>query len=198
MLDLVGLTGGIGSGKSAATDRFAEHAITIVDADLASRAVVKPGKPALQAIAEHFGKDILQHDGTLKREELRHKIFAEAHERHWLQSLLHPLINEHLRDEIDHATSPYAILVNPLLIETRHYRWCDRILVIDVSVELQIERTMQRDGNSRTQVEKILNAQTSRDIRLSHAHDVIVNDGNLDCLHKAVDDLHKQYLKLAS
>ncbi|NKC00977.1 MAG: dephospho-CoA kinase [Pseudomonadales bacterium] len=198
MTYLVGLTGGIGSGKSAATDRFSEHDIAVVDADIASRAVVEPGQPALAEIAAHFGEDILDHQGQLDRTKLRHRIFAEPAERKWLQTLLHPLINAYLKNEIGLATSPYVILANPLLIESGQYVWCDRILVIDVPREIQIERTMSRNQNTREQVENILKAQTDRETRLSRADDVISNDSDLATLHAAVDNLHAQYCKKAT
>lgn len=159
---------------------------------------MEPGKPALVAISEHFGNDILQGDGSLDRTQLRHRVFADVAERKWLQNLLHPLINQHLRSEIESSPSPYTVLANPLLIESRQYTWCERILVIDVATELQIERTMARDNNSRAQVENILRAQADRDTRLRHSHDVIVNHRDLAYLHQEVDALHAKYLQLAT
>lgn len=197
MTFVVGLTGGIGSGKSAAADRFAELNITVVDADIASRAVVEPGMPALRAITEHFGSDILQADGYLDRTQLRHKVFADPNERKWLQNLLHPLINQYIKDKISASSSPYTVLVNPLLIESGQHVWCQRLLVIDVPTEVQIERTMARDNNTREQVENILNAQADRDTRLGLADDVISNERDLAHLHAEVDKLHDLYLSLA-
>ena len=196
MAFVVGLTGGIGSGKSAAADRFSELNITIVDADIASRAVVEPGTAALVQIAEHFGSDILQSDGTLDRTQLRHKVFADPNERKWLQSLLHPLINQYIKDQIAASNSAYTILVNPLLIESGQHVWCDRLLVVDVPTEVQIERTMARDNNTREQVENILNAQADRSTRLELADDVITNDQDLSHLQREVDKLHNLYLTL--
>ena len=192
---IVGLTGGIGSGKSAAADCFAEHGIAIVDADIASRAVVEPGQPALDQIASHFGGQILQANGTLDRTALRAEIFANDASRHWLQSLLHPLINRYLREHLAAAPSPYAMLVNPLLIETKQQAWCDRVLVIDVPVAVQIERTMARDDNSQAQVEAIVRAQADRETRLAAAHDVIENVGDLDALARLVVAQHGRYLQ---
>ena len=197
MTFVVGLTGGIGSGKSAAADRFAELNITVVDADIASRAVVEPGMPALLSIEEHFGSDILQVDGYLDRTQLRHKVFADPNERKWLQNLLHPLINQYIKDKISASSSPYTVLVNPLLIESGQHVWCQRLLVIDVPTEVQIERTMARDNNTREQVENILNAQADRDTRLGLADDVISNERDLAHLHAEVDKLHDLYLSLA-
>ena len=197
MTFVVGLTGGIGSGKSAAADRFAELNITVVDADIASRAVVEPGMPALLSIEEHFGSDILQADGYLDRTQLRHKVFADPNERKWLQNLLHPLINQYIKDKISASSSPYTVLVNPLLIESGQHVWCQRLLVIDVPTEVQIERTMARDNNTREQVENILNAQANRDTRLGLADDVISNERDLAHLDAEVDKLHDLYLSLA-
>ena len=198
MTYLVGLTGGIGSGKSAATDRFSAHNIAIVDADVASRAVVQPGQLALKQVAAHFGEGIIDDTGQLDRAQLRHRVFAEPAERRWLQALLHPLINSYLKTEIKAAQSPYVILANPLLIESGQYVWCDRMLIIDVPRELQIERTMTRDQNTREQVENILKAQTDRKTRLAHADDIICNDSHLAKLHTAVDNLHVQYSNIAT
>ena len=195
---VIGLTGGIGSGKSAAADRFAHHGIAIVDADLASRAVVEPGQPALSEIAQHFGDQVIASDGTLDRTALRHIVFADPEERHWLQGLLHPRINSWLRAGLDNATSAYAILVNPLLFETKQNTWCQRNLVIDVPEELQISRTMARDNNTQEQVENILKAQANRQARLNLADDVICNDGTLEALYNAVDQQHEMYLSLKS
>jgi dephospho-CoA kinase len=193
---IVGLTGGIGSGKTAVSDRFAASGIKIVDADIASRVVVEHGQPALAQIAEHFGADILQSDGTLDRASLREKIFATPSERRWLEQLLHPLINEYVFAELDNAESDYAMLTNPLLFETGHYKRCKRILVVDVPVELQVQRTVQRDSNSESQVRAIIAAQISREDRLAKADDVIVNDKDLIHLDIEVERLHAKYLAL--
>lgn len=193
---LVGLTGGIGSGKSAAAQRFADHGIDIVDADLASRAVVEPGEPALTKIADHFGHSILQSDGTLDRTKLRHTVFADEQQRRWLQGLLHPLIRQYIRTNIELASSDYVMLVNPLLIESRQNIWCDRVVIIDVPVEIQIDRTMARDDNTREQVEAIIKAQVGREMRQAAADDIIDNGNSLSELHEQVDEHHQKYLKL--
>ena len=193
---LVGLTGGIGSGKTAAADRFTYHGITAVDADLASRAVVAPGEEALTLIANQFGADILLADGNLDRTQLRHIVFADETKRRWLQSLLHPLISNYLREHIEQATSEYVILVNPLLIESRQTAWCNRVLVIDAPESQQVTRTMARDNNTAAQVENIMQAQLARDARLQAADDVITNDKDLTHLHAQVDELHLRYKKL--
>jgi len=195
---VVGITGGIGSGKSAVSDRFKRYGIKIVDADIASREVVKPGQPALLEISRHFGADILQADGTLDRAKLRARVFADPDERKWLERLLHPQINAYLQRELENAESPYAVLVSPLMKETGQARYANRILVIDVPEEVQLQRTMKRDANDEKQVRAIMAAQISRAERLAMAHDVIVNDAGLDALDAAVARLHEQYLELAA
>ena len=192
---LVGLTGGIGSGKTAAADYFAELGIDVVDADLASRAVVEPGQPALNYIAEHFGPDILLSDGGLDRAKLRALVFAESAERKWLQNLLHPLISEYLQAQIAASTSPYCLLVNPLLLESGQGHWCDEIVVVDVPEAMQLERTMARDDNSRSQVESIMAAQMARPARLQQASKIITNDKDLTHLHQQIEILHKELLR---
>ncbi|HEY6599195.1 MAG TPA: dephospho-CoA kinase [Pseudomonadales bacterium] len=194
---VVGITGGIGSGKSAVSDRFKRLGIKIVDADIASREVVKPGQPALLAIRDHFGSELIQADGTLDRAALRARVFADPNERKWLERLLHPSINAYLARELASAESPYAVLVSPLLVETTQIRLVDRVLVVDVPEQTQIERTMARDSNSESQVKAIMAAQASRAARLERAHDVVTNDAGFDALDKAVAELHQRYLELA-
>ncbi|NUT89460.1 dephospho-CoA kinase [Pseudomonas corrugata] len=193
---ILGLTGGIGSGKSAAAQHFIDLGVHVVDADHAARWVVEPGRPALAKIAEHFGPDVLQADGTLDRAALRKLIFENADERRWLEALLHPLIADEIAHHLAQARSPYAILVSPLLIESGQYAMTQRILVIDAPEQLQIERTLQRDQISEQQVQAILKAQSSRQDRLSHADDVVVNDRDLAWLHSEVERLHHSYLTL--
>ena len=192
---LVGLTGGIGSGKSAAADYFQSLGIHVVDADLASRAVVEPGQPALHEIAEHFGADILDAHGQLDRAALRTKVFSDVAERKWLQHLLHPLINNYLVERVADAQSAYCLLVNPLLIESGQQKWCDSVIVVDVPVDTQLTRTMDRDNNTRAQVQAIVDAQASREQRLQAANFVITNDQDLPFLHKQIDTLHRDLLK---
>ena len=195
---VLGLTGGIGSGKSAVAACFKEHGIKVVDADIAARKVVEPGMPALQAIAEHFGEQILQADGTMDRAALRSIVFNDQQQRLWLEQLLHPAIGEWIKSELASATSAYAILESPLLLETEQRKSTQRALVVDVSKELQIERAMARDDNSREQIEAIIAAQLPREERLARADDVIDNSGSLADLQSAVDTLHQQYLKIAA
>ena len=193
---IVGLTGGIGSGKSAAASIFQDLGIKVVEADDAGRVVVEPGTSALAAIKEHFGAQICQEDGTLDRAQLRTLVFADAAQRDWLQNLLRPLIAAHMRDELASATSDYVILANAVLLETQQQRWCDRVLVIDVPERLQLERTTVRDNNTPEQVSSIMATQMSRADRLALADDVIVNEGTLRDLTQAVHRLHRKYSAL--
>ncbi|MDK1400163.1 dephospho-CoA kinase [Pseudomonas protegens] len=192
----LGLTGGIGSGKSAAAQHFIDLGVHVIDADHAARWVVEPGRPALEQSARHFGQGVLQADGQLDRAALRKLIFEVPEQRRWLEALLHPLIAEEIVSHLARAESPYAILVSPLLIESGQSRMTQRILVIDVPQQLQIERTLQRDQISEQQVQAILQAQASREERLRHADDVLVNDRDHAWLRSEVERLHHFYLTL--
>ena len=194
---ILGLTGGIGSGKSAAAEHFAALGVHVVDADHAARWVVEPGRPALSQIAEHFGEQVLQADGQLNRGALRALIFSDPEQRRWLEALLHPLIREEIGDNLAQAQSPYAILVSPLLIESGQYTTTQRVLVIDVPQALQIQRTLKRDNTSEEQVHAILKVQASREDRLRHADDVLTNDRDLEALKTEVERLHHFYLTLS-
>ncbi|KFX68510.1 dephospho-CoA kinase [Pseudomonas taeanensis MS-3] len=193
---ILGLTGGIGSGKSAVAQYFVEQGVHLVDADHAARWVVEPGQPALAKIVEHFGGEVLQANGQLDRAALRARVFAEADERRWLEALLHPLIGQEIMQYLARAESPYAILVSPLLIESGQHKLTQRVLVVDAPEQLQIQRTMQRDQTSAEQVQAILKAQASREERLRHADDVLVNDRDLPWLQAEVERLHHFYLTL--
>lgn len=194
---VVGVTGGIGSGKTAATDRFQALGITVVDADLASRIVVEPGRPALKAIEEHFGKAVIANDGTLNRRALRDIVFTNPEERKWLERLTHPLIAQEITNQIQASQSPYTILASPLLLESGQSRMTQRVLVIDVPEDIQIARTTTRDNTDVNSVKAIIAAQMKRADRLAMADDVIVNDRSLNDLHQAVDALHQRYLEMA-
>lgn len=193
---ILGLTGGIGSGKSAAAERFVELGVHLVDADQAARWVVEPGRPALASIVERFGAGVLQGDGQLDRAALRQLIFADPEQRRWLEALLHPLIGQEIFSYLAKAKSPYAVYVSPLLIESGQYRKTQRVLVIDVPQALQVQRTLQRDSTSPEQVQAILAAQATREERLRHADDVLVNDRDVPWLHEQIDQLHHFYLTL--
>ena len=193
---ILGLTGGIGSGKSAAADAFAELGIETVDADHAARWVVEPGRPALAEIVERFGEAVLLDDGQLNRAALREYIFAEPEQRQWLEGLLHPLIRTEITQFLDAAQSPYAILVSPLLIESGQHQIVQRVLVVDVPTEVQMARALQRDQVSETQLRAIMQAQLQRDERLKYADDVLCNAADKAALQAEVLRLHDYYLTL--
>lgn len=206
---IVGLTGGIGSGKSTVARLFGELGVHWVDADDVAREVVEPGTPALARIAEHFGDEILTTDGALDRAQLRGIVFEKPEERKWLEGLLHPVIRDELIRQLksplspgpspaggegSFASIPYVLLVSPLLLETDQYELVDRIVVIDVPEETQIARTMARDTNSREQVERIIAAQMPRAKRLERADAVIDNDRPMDEVERQVRDLHERLM----
>ena len=194
---IVGITGGIGSGKTAVTDRFEQHGITVVDADKAARVVVEPGRPALEAIAGHFGEQILQPDGGLDRAALRALVFANDSERQWLEALTHPLIGEEIQAQLAAASSPYVILSSPLLLETSQGSLADLIVVVDVPEEVQLARTVARDDNDEDQVKRIMAAQMARTDRLARADIVIDNSRSLTELDELVEELHGEFLARA-
>jgi dephospho-CoA kinase len=194
---IIGLTGGIGSGKSEASKRFAERGALVVDADIVAREVVEPGKPALMQIAGHFGTDIFDATGSLQRGKLREIIFSNPTEKQWLESLLHPFINAEIRRQLAGTTSPYSILASPLLLETRQFELVDRILVIDASEQQQLERASNRDKNNEDQIKAIMQTQLSRQERCARATDIIQNHGSIDELDVQVEKLHQLYLELA-
>ena len=191
---VVGITGGIGSGKSAVTERFEKLGITVVDADIVARVVVEPGKPALKSIAEHFGKAILGDDGCLDRAALRSRVFSDDSERRWLEQLTHPLIGQEILDQLSASNSPYTILSSPLLLETSQGELADYIVVVDVPPETQLQRTMLRDSNDENQVKRIMAAQMAREDRLSSADFVIDNSRDFTELDSAIEKLHAEFL----
>jgi dephospho-CoA kinase len=197
MTYIVGLTGGIGSGKTAVSDCFAALGITVVDADVCARIVVEPGRPALQSIVEHFGSVVLNSDGSLDRAQLRQIIFADETARKWLETLLHPLIFDEMWSQLQSAESPYAILASPLLVEAGQSILCQRVLVVDVSEDIQLQRAVARDANSEEQIKAIMASQTSREARLQKADDIIINDKDFAHLDEQVQTLHRRYLQLA-
>ena len=195
---VIGVTGGIGSGKTAVTDRFQSLGITVVDADLASRVIVEPGRPALAEIEAHFGPSAIAEDGTLDRRVLRDIVFSNPNERKWLEQLTHPLIGQEIMSQLHDSQSAYTVLVSPLLLESAQHQMAQRILVIDAPVETQVTRTISRDESTEEGVKAIINVQMDRETRLKKADDVITNDKSLNDLYNAVDTLHNTYLALAS
>jgi len=195
---VVGLTGGIGSGKSTVADLFAKHHVPIIDADQIARDLTQPNQHALGLIVAHFGSPILNLDGTLDRRQLRTLIFNDTAARRWLESLLHPLIEDEIKNKIKSLSANYCIAVIPLLLEVGPYPFIDRILVIDTDPDLQIERVMKRDHLPACDVQAMLNSQINFSERLTRADDIIINRGNLDKLVEQVNLLHEKYIKLSN
>ena len=193
---IVGLTGGIGSGKSEVSRRFENLGIDVIDADVIARDVVSIGKPALNKIAEHFGQQILNTDRTLNRGKLRELIFNNQSEKKWLEDLLHPLVRTEIISQLNKSKSAYQILSSPLLLETSQQDIVDRILVVDADESLQISRAMQRDANNPDQIKKIMSTQMDRSKRRAKADDIISNHGDLDELDTQVKQLHSFYVNL--
>ncbi len=198
MTFILGLTGGIGSGKSAASQWFESQGIVVVDADIVAREIVEKGQPALKKIQEAFGDWTLTANGELNRRALREHIFKDASARQQLESITHPAIRASIIQQLQAATSPYAILVSPLLFETNQHELTQRTLLIDASEDLQILRASQRDGQSIEQIEKIIAAQMPRLEKQNHADDIILNDGHIDHLYAKLAPLHQYYLELAT
>ncbi|MDR7069573.1 dephospho-CoA kinase [Pseudoxanthomonas japonensis] len=197
----IGMTGGIASGKSALEKAFAAHDIVVADADVLAREVVQPGTPALAAVVERFGRDVLLPDGQLDRTALRQRVFGNDGERRALEVILHPAIRTRLLEICQRAVSPYAIAMIPLLTEgggRRTYPWLRRILVVDTPAAVQKARLMQRDGIDEALADKMMAAQASRADRLALADDIVVNDGGIGHLLDAADALHARYLALAA
>ena len=196
---VVAITGGIGSGKTTVANQFAALGIEVVDADLIAREVVAPGTPALAAITSHFGPEILTEQGLLDRRVLRERIFSDPAAKSWLNALLHPIIRSEMLRQCAAVSSPYCLLVVPLLVENRLTELADRVLVIDVDEATQIERTCRRDGVSREQAEAILASQANRSERLAMADDVLDNQsGTTETIRERILALHETYLAFAS
>ena len=199
MATIIGLTGGIASGKTTVADLFQEHFnIDIVDADIVAREVVAVGSDGLRQITEHFCEAILLEDGTLNRAKLREQIFSNPEDKAWLNALLHPMIRNKIEEGLTNIRSPYGLLVAPLLIENQMQGMADRVLIVDVPTEVQIQRTMNRDNVSEEQVKAILKSQASREQRLAIADDVIKNHTKNQDLLPQITDLHQKYLAIST
>ena len=192
---VVGLTGGIGSGKSAATAIFEDLGIDVVDADLASREAVLPGSKALDQIQRKFGNEILHEDQSLNRAKLREIIFDNSEDKTWLEQLLHPEIRHIIQSKLENSSSEYVILVSPLLFETDQHEFCNTTILIDSSLNSQVSRTSKRDSVSEDSVKKIISAQMSRDDKLKIAKIVINNDDSLEQLESNVKKVHENLIK---
>jgi dephospho-CoA kinase len=194
----IGLTGGIASGKSIVTQRFAELKVPVIDADVVARRVVEPGEPGLDQVVRRFGPAVLDASGKLDRRALRELIFSDVSARQALDAILHPLIRAAMEQQAADAKGPYLVMAIPLLIESgRAHERVNRVLVVDVDEAQQIERVQARDGSSAEQARAILASQASRETRLTAADDVLKNSGSVADLRQAVDDLHRKYLHLA-
>jgi len=188
---IVGLTGGIGSGKSAVSAQLKTLGIWVVDADQVARDVVSVGSPALKSIAEHFGDQILLKNGALNRANLRQQIFLDKAQKQWLESLLHPLIGASINEQLNAGSSIYTVLESPLLLETLQYKKTDFVVVVDASETLQRQRASKRDGNTPAQIDAIINSQMQRKKRLERAHWVLDNQHDLSHLSSQVLQLHR-------
>lgn len=195
---VIGLTGGIGSGKSAVSDRFATLGVPVIDTDRLARDLVEPGQPALAEIEAAFGAACLDSQGRLRRDHLRERVFADPASRRRLEAILHPRIRASMHARIARLAAPYCVVVIPLLVETGMTDLVDRILVVDVPEAEQIRRVVARDGVTVEQARRVLDAQASRARRLARADDVLENAGDLDLLDRRVADLHDRYLAMAA
>lgn len=191
---VIGLTGGIASGKSAVAEYFAALGVPVIDTDLIARELVEPGKPALEEICRHFGNSILLEDGELDRSAMREIIFSDDQARHALEAILHPLIRATVNERIAALDSCYCIVVIPLLAESGNWEILDHILVVDCPESLQRQRLQQRDQLDPEQAARILAAQANREQRKAIADDILDNSLNLASLRARVEGLHEKYL----
>lgn len=196
---LVVLTGGVASGKTAVSDCFGRLGVDVIDTDLIAREVVEPGQPALNEIAEAFGRQLITPDGSLDRAALRQQIFSDPRRRQRLESILHPRIERRVRERIATGSQhPYVLLVVPLLVESGLFGDADCTIVVDVPESLQIERLQARDGIDQEQARAMLRAQVSRAQRLAVADEIIENTGSIEALENTVHDLHRKLTRLAA
>ena len=199
---VIGISGGIGSGKTTVTDLFAKHGIGVIDADVIAREVVEPGSPALKAIVDKFGQSVLNHSGgsslgTLDRAKLRTLVFNDSETKSWLNQLLHPAIMQQMLLQTQQAKSAYCLLSVPLLVENKLYEQVDRVVIVDVDEKIQLQRTLVRDKTNKQQIRAIMRAQATRQQRLAVADDIIDNNGKVGDLAKQITQLHKKYLQMA-
>lgn len=192
---VLGVTGGIGSGKTAVTDHFASLGVDIIDADIIAHQLVEPTTPALKTITEHFGASVLLSNGELDRTKLRNIIFNDKKEKNWLENFLHPLIRKTIQEKIQAAKPPYCILVAPLLLEGSLHTIASKIAVVDCSEATQIKRATARDNTTKESIQSIIEQQMSRDDKLSKADFVMNNEGSIAELHQQVNTLHQQILQ---
>jgi dephospho-CoA kinase len=199
---VVGISGGIGSGKTTVTDLFATYGVEVIDADVIAREVVEPGTPALKSIVDKFGQSVLDYSsgaslGTLDRAKLRTLVFSDNETKSWLNKLLHPAIRQQMLLQTRQAKSVYCLLSVPLLVENKLYEQVDRVVIVDVNEQTQLHRTLLRDKTNEQQIRAIMKAQATRPQRLSVADDIVDNNGKTVDLVKQVTRLHKKYSQLA-
>lgn len=192
----VGLTGGIGCGKTTVSQLFANHGIPTIDADLIAHQVVAVGQPALQRIADTFGKLSLNHDGSLNRVYIRELVFTQPEQKQKLEAIIHPLVFETIKTQVSKLNTAYCLISIPLLFETQTASEVDRVLVIDCPVETQVSRIMARDGLTKERILSIIATQVSHEFRVQHANDIILNDQDAPALAQQVEKLHNFYLSL--
>ena len=195
---VIGLTGGIGSGKSTVTRLFERFNITVIDTDCIAHEIVQPHTMPLKKISDHFGSTFITDQGELKRSKLRNYIFNHPSERRWLEQLMHPLIKKTMLERIQQAKEPYCLCVIPLLVEQQLFDHLQRIVVVDAPLELQIQRAMGRDHATQDEITAILKTQTSRENRLKVADDIIINNQDHRHLEQQVSKLHRKYIELAN
>lgn len=192
----VGLTGGIGSGKSTACNIFSELNVPIIDTDIIAAEIVRPDMPTFQQVVRIFGNDIVKTDGCLDRRKLRGNIFSNDDDRKKLENILHPVIYEEVIKNIANITTKYCIITVPLLIETNFIEIVDRVLLIDTSEELQLSRASARDHDKESNINAIINCQLPRQVRQTNSTDIINNDGNIRELHQQIYNLHEFYINM--
>lgn len=196
---VVGITGGIGSGKTTVANLFADLGVKVIDADMSARSIVEPGQAALAEIERVFGKTVLQADGCLDRHQLRDIVFADTDKRRQLEAITHPAIRQHMLAQLNNCDDPYAILVIPLLVDTGQWEMMiDRVLVVDIDEQSQRQRVMQRDSLTAEQVNQIFDAQVSRVERLSAADDILLNSHGMEHLQEKVAHYHGVYSLMAT
>jgi dephospho-CoA kinase len=194
---VVGISGGIGSGKTTVTDLFTTYDIEVIDADVIAREVVAPGTPALKSIVDKLGQSVLDCSGILDRAKLRTLVFSDSQTKSWLNQLLHPVIRQQMLLQTQQAKSAYCLLSVPLLVENKLYQQVNKVVIVDVDEQTQLRRTLLRDKTNEQQIRAIMSAQATRAQRLAVADDIIDNNGKTDDLPKQVFQLHKKYLQLA-
>jgi dephospho-CoA kinase len=193
----IGLTGGIGSGKSSAAAMFARRGVPVIDADEIAKQLVAPGQPAYERIIQRFGKEIVDSDGFIDRGRLRRHVFDDPASRRELEAILHPRVHQEIQRQLRALRAPYCVIVIPLLFEANQQDLVDRIVVIDAAEDTQVQRVAARSSLAEDEIRKIIAAQIGRNVRLRQAHDVITNDGGLEQLEERVNALHTRYLDLA-